>query len=388
MTSTTALRVLMMTDSLNSGGAERVAVDIANSLDRASHRVWFCATRVGGPLAERLAPDVPVTVLERAATWDLTKLVKFAQLVRRNEIDLVHTHGRGTMKFVALARALGLIDVRHVFHDHFGWLHLDRGADRGLRRAMLTEVDAYLGVDDRLCSWARQTVGLPDDRVHLVRSGVDISRFRGDDRVDLRGMLGLPDDAVVVVMAANFRPQKDHPTLFRAMASLSEADRARLHLVIIGSTSADVDYHAGCVEMIERLGLTETIHLIGARDDVPAALRGADAAVLSSKNETGPLVVLEYMAAGLPFVATDTGQITRSVRNLDVGLIPSPRDHREMAGALTTLLAMTVDERRAMGERGRRAARELFDQPIVTREIEQIYRTAMGDRGPAGHGRP
>jgi len=372
------LRVLMMTDSLNAGGAERVAVDVANTLDRSTHEVWFCATRVGGPLVDRVAPDVEVTVLGRRATWDLTKLLTLARLVRSNRIDVVHTHGRGTMKFVALARALKLIDAKHVFHDHFGWLHLDRGASRGLRRAMITQVDVYLGVDSRLCTWARDTVGMPADRVHLIRSGVDHQRFQGVTPVDLRAELGLGADDVVAVMAANFRPQKDHPTLLRAMALLPDDLRARFHLVIVGSTTADDDYFAGCAEMIDRLGLADSVHLHGPSDDVPGMLAGADFAVLSSKNETGPLVVLEYMAAGVPFVATDTGEITRSVRDLDVGLIPAPRDHREMADALRTMLEMAPDQRRAMGERGRVASATRYDQPIVTRVIEERYRDVVG----------
>ncbi len=105
--------------------------------------------------------------------------------------------------------------------------------------------------------------------------------------------------------------------------------------------------------------------------------------MLSSKNETGPLVVLEYMAAGCRSSPPTPGEITRAVRDLDVGFVPPPRDHREMAAGPGALLAMTVDERRAMGERGRRAARERFDQPIVTREIEAIYRR-VGRRHPTG----
>lgn len=368
-------RVLMMTDSLNSGGAERVAVDVANSLDRDTHEVWFCATRVGGPLVETLAPDVPVTVLGRTATWDLTKLVPFARLVRRHRIDVVHSHGRGTMKFVALARALGLIEVDHVFHDHFGWLHLDRGADRGLRRAMLDQVDRYLGVDSRLCAWARDTVGMPDDRVLLMRSGVDWQRFDGVAPVDLRAEFDIPADGVVAVMAANFRPQKDHPTLFRAMAMLEEELLDDFHLVIVGSTTADLGYFAGCAEMIERLGLSDVVHLAGPSDNVPGILAGADFAVLSSKNETGPLVVLEYMAAGLPFIATDTGEITKSVRGRGVGFVPAPRDPADMVDALNEMLRMTPGERKEMGRRGKEAARDVFAQDLVTRRIEGCYRS-------------
>lgn len=367
------IRVLTVNDSLNVGGAERVAVDIVNTLDRSSFEVGFCSTRVTGPLADRLAEDVELTILHRTATWDMSKLVTFARLVRSGSYDLVHTHGRGTMKFVALSRALGMVDVPHVFHDHFGWLHIDRGVSRGLGAAIRREVDAYVGVDGRLCDWARTTVGIPERRVHLIRSGVDLSRFSGVEPVDLRAELGLPGDAIVVVMAANFRPQKDHPTLFRALTELSVEQREHLRVVIVGSTEADPAYYAGCRAMMERLGVDDLITIAGPRDDVPAVLAGADAAILTSKNETGPLVVLEYMAAGLPFIATDTGEITKAVRGLGIGFVPAPRDHHEVADAIRSLLELGPEGRKAMGEKSRRAAAEHFTQHAATAEVQRVY---------------
>jgi glycosyltransferase involved in cell wall biosynthesis len=367
------VRVLVANDSFNVGGAERVAVDVANSLDRARFEVSFCSTRVDGPLRTELRDDVDVTILHRRARWDLGKLVTFGRLVRRQQIDIIHTHGRGTMKFVALAQALGLVRCHHVFHDHFGWLHIDRGADRGLRRALQHGVDAYIGVDARLCDWARDAAGLDPARIHLVRSGVDVSRFQDRTPVDLRRELGLGEDVLILVMVANFRPQKDHPTLFHAIADLPADQRARLHLVICGSTTADEEYHAGCMAMADRLGISGLVTTLGPRNDTADLLAGADAAVLSSKNETGPLVVLEYMASGLAFVATDTGEITRAVRDLDVGLIPAPRDHREVAEALSELIEMTPQQRSAMGERGRRVVLERFSQQMAVRLIEEVY---------------
>ncbi|MFN7149747.1 MAG: glycosyltransferase [Microthrixaceae bacterium] len=381
MTPLRRTRVLMMTDALSVGGAERVAVDIANTLDPQQFDARFCATRDDGPLHARIHERIPVTILGRAATWDLPKLLAFAAQVRAEGIDLIHSHGRGTLKFVALTQALGLIDVKHVYHDHYGWLHIDRGADPGLRRALRAHVDAFIGVDTRLCDWAVSTAGVDPDRVHLVRSGVDIDRFDDLRPVDLRQRLGLPQDSFVLMMVANFRPPKDHPTLFRAIAELPEDLRARLHLVISGTTTADPEYHRNCMAMAERLGIRDQVHDIGEQDDVPELLAGADAAVLSSKNETGPLVILEYMAAGLPFLATDTGEIAAAVRDLGVGYIRPPRDHYEVADGLAALIRATPSERREMGSRGRDIARSQFSQALATARIEAIYRDVLALQG-------
>lgn len=366
-------RVLAVTDSLEVGGAERVAVDIANSLDRDQFEALVCATRCDGPLRDMLLPDVEVAIIGRRATWDLAGMARFAHWVRARDIDVVHTHGRGTMKFVALCRRAGLLDTPHVFHDHYGHLHLDRQTTASMRSALRTGVDVYLGVDSRLCDWARTSAGLPPGRVHLARSGVDLSRFEGVEPVDLREEFGLPGVEVVLVMVANYRQQKDHPTVFRALAALPPDVRRRLAVVTIGSTTSEPGYFDRCWDMASELGVTDSIRVAGARSDARRLLAGADAGLLASKNETGPLVVLEYMASRLPFIATDTGEITRAVRGLPIGYTPAPRDPIELADAMADLLALGADERQAMGRRGRAVAEDVFDQRRVTRQIEQIY---------------
>jgi glycosyltransferase involved in cell wall biosynthesis len=371
------LRVMMATDTLDLGGAEQVAVDLANSLDRSQIEVSFCATRHDGPLRRNLLDDVDVRILGRRSTWDVQKMVEFGRLTRSLGIDVVHSHGRGSMRFVAVCKVLGLVRAQHLFHDHFGRLHIDRSAGFRARVPLHRGVDHFVGVESRLCDWAVDTVGLAPERVDLVRSGVDVSRFDGVAAVDLRKEFDLGDPDLVLVMIANYRPQKDHPTLFRAIAELEPSQRERLRLVVVGSTEADPGYHRGCMDMLDRLGIAELVHSAGQRDDAPALLAGADAAVFSSKNESGPLVLLEYMASGLPFVATETGEIAHAVKGTGVGILTEPRDYLELSDALDRLLQMSTAERSEMGARGRRLVEEQFEQRLVAREVESIYQRLM-----------
>ena len=127
------------------------------------------------------------------------------------------------------------------------------------------------------------------------------------------------------------------------------------------------------MEMLERLKIHHLVRTIGVRNDAPALMAGADAGVFSSKNESGPLVLLEYMASKLPFVATETGEIAHAVKDAGVGILTEPRDYLALADGLAALLEMTPEQRAEMGERGRQLVITEFEQHVVVRQVEAIY---------------
>lgn len=369
-------QVLHVVDSLDLGGAERMAVELASLTDPEEFAVSLCATRAGGPLAAALSDDVPLDVLGRRRRWDAGGVLRFRRIVRDRRIDIVHTHGRGSAQFVALCRAGGL-RVRHVFHDHFGGVDVDAHAGAGLRLACRWGVDAYIGVHRTLCDRAVETLGLPASRVHLVPNGVMVGRFTPATPADENQNLRL-------VAVAGFRPDKDHGTLLRAVAQC----RAPVELLLVGATApAHAGYLADCRALVDHLGLAQRVTFAGGRDDVPVVLAGADAGVLSSRTESGPLALLEYMAAGLPFVVTDTGEVTARVKESGAGLVVPVGDPTAMAAALDRLAGMAPAERAAMGARGRARVEAEFDQWVVARRVADVYRSMLAAPAPAGRAR-
>jgi glycosyltransferase involved in cell wall biosynthesis len=356
---------------------ERMAVELSNVLDPAEFDVMLCATRAGGPAGDELRDGVPLVVLHRRSRWDVSGISRFGRLVRSREIEVVHSHGRGTAKLVSLCRATGLISSRHVFHDHFGEIEIDDRVEPGLRLAARTGVDRYLGVSRALCEWAVDGLGLRPDRVALVPNGIDLRRF---DAEKLGQTQGLPDglptapDAIVAAAVAGFREAKDHPTLLRALASCE--NRHRVQLVLIGASSGDA-YARRCHTMIADLGLSGQVRMLGARTDVPAVLAASDIGVLSSASESGPLALLEYMAAGLPYAVTEAGELGRAVKAAESGFVVPPRSPAALGAAIDRLVSMAPSERRAMGARGRSLVLERYDQRRVAAEVAAVYRSVV-----------
>lgn len=362
--------VAQIIDSLDAGGSEHMAVDIANLLDRGRFRSFVIATRALGPLAARVQNGTELYALQRRSKWDPRGPLELRKLVRDHEIAVLHSHGRSTAKFVALLRFARVVRVRHVMHDHDGARASDDHVDLGFRLAVRLGVDEFIGVDERLCVMARDRIGMPPAQVRLVRNGVDSSAFRQVEPIDLETEFGLPPHRMAVVSVANLRPVKDHPTLIRALARSSALEL--VHVILVGDRS-DEGYVAHCLDLAEDLGVSDHVCIAGPRPDVPRVLAAADIGILSSSSESGPLALLEYMAAGIPFVATDAGEIARAVAHRGAGVIVPTRDPVELAAALDRVALSTKADRVAMGETGRLLARTEFDQHATVDAISTVY---------------
>lgn len=365
------LRVLHVIDGLGLGGMERMAVELANLMDPSEFEVAMCVTRQEGPMADELDASVPLRVLYRRARWDPAGMARFARLVRARRIDVVHSHGRGTAKFVGLCRAARLIRSRHVFHDHFGSIDVDRRVDRGLKLATHLGVDRYVGVSEALCRWAVGCLGVPHARVTLVANGVDARRFEPAPRA--------PAGTVTVVMVGGLREVKDHTTALRALGGSEH--RQNVELLVVGPTYGD-GYERACLGLVDDLGLGSHVRLLGPCTDIPAVLAASDIGVLASRSESGPLALLEYMAAGLPYVVTNTGELARRVRSSGAGFVVPPGDVDAWRAALDRLIAMDPAERTAMGLIGRALVLERFDQRLAAGEVASVYRSLPPGRGP------
>jgi glycosyltransferase involved in cell wall biosynthesis len=349
--------ILHVIDSLAPGGAERMAVEIANATEQTRFRVGLCVTRSNTTLACELHPDIPLYVLDRSARFDWKGFCKFRQVVNQQAVDLFHVHGRSTMAFLALCKSIHLVDQPVLFHDHFS-IEINDSVPPWFRWWGSKYVAQYVGVYDKLAHWA-QRAGIDASRIHIIGNALNLSRIFNAEPLDIRQECGIPIDTMLGVCIGSIRPQKGLELLFRALREL-HCDIPFVILVIGGV--GDQNYYQKCLRELEQLGRLDQVRLLGSRGDIPNILRGGvDFAVISSLSESGPLVLIEYMAAGLPFVATHVGNICQRAHDLGVpGFVP-PGNPLALARALQQLLSLSPLERKERGEIGRHIALEHFD---------------------------
>lgn len=368
-----ALHVLHVIDGLGLGGAERMLVDIANATVADGHRVSVCVTRADDTLARELDPRVELLVLRRRGRVDPAALVRLAAWLRRRKIDVVHAHMRSNLVFALALRAMNLVRAPIVFHDHYGTIETDNSIPPWFRVGRRW-IAHYVGVYDRLCEWAGRA-GVPAARTTTIPNALDLARLRGAAPVDLRAELGVAPDVPIGVMVGRLRRDKGVELLLEAVAR--SRHRGRMRVVLVGG-DGEPDYTADCRRRFDDLGLADTITFLGPRTDVPGLLPSADFALLASHTESGPLVLIEYLAAGLPVVATRVGDIGRRLAAAGVPGFVEAGDVAAFAAELDALVALDRAQRHARGALGRRILDEGWDIRAAMPRWYEVYRAAMG----------
>jgi glycosyltransferase involved in cell wall biosynthesis len=206
-------------------------------------------------------------------------------------------------------------------------------------------------------------------KVRLVRNAVDVHRF-APSTAPLPSE-GRPPRLLYVGLLT---PRKGVLDLIEASRALQ--DEGVVHeLRLLGGTPDEGPAAAHPVLEAARGHAT----LLGTRSpgEMPQEYAQADVFCLPSWWEAMPLSVLEAMAAGLPVVASDVGEVRHIVGDGATGLVVPSRSPQSLASALRKLLADPVGARR-MGCAGRARAEEQFSSDVMADALDEVYREVLG----------
>ncbi len=358
-----ANKVVHVITGLGVGGAERTLTSVALAKHRTGLPVSVVTLTSGGRFATVLRDKgVHVTSLGmRRSVPNPFAILRLARLLRRERPDVIQSWMYHA-DLAALA-ATYLSGRRRATRLFWGV----RCSDMEPRR---------YGLQLRLLIWVCKTLSrLPDGvianseagrKVHLglgyrprrfdvVDNGIDAARFASveTEREAVRRELGIDDGVPVMAMVARLDPMKDYLNYLNALRSLPG-----VQALAIGAGT-------------EALPATAGLHRLGQRDDVPRLLGACDILVLSSAFGEGfPNAIVEGMAAGLPVVATDVGDVRRIVG--DGGIIVPPRDAQALADAVSRLLADPT-AREQMGEAGRQRVATEYSFAKTLDAFDEIY---------------
>lgn len=334
------MKIVILTRSLEVGGAQRQVVTLAGGLRERGHNV-VVAVFYGGHVLERGLEEagIPLCYLGKTGRWDvpgfLSRLIRF---LRRERPDVLYAFQSGASIFGTLARPLMsaklVWGVRHSNMDFSRYGRVPCLAYR-LQCAMSHIPDLIIANSRAGLDHARSN-GFPDDRSIVIPNGIDTELFRPDpeSRQRVRAELGVSGSEMLIGLVGRLDVMKDHPTFLRAAARLARV-RADVRFVCVGPGKDQ--YACEIRALADSLGLASRIIWAGARGDMPAVYNALDMLVSSSSFGEGfPNVLGEAMACGTPCVVTHVGDSPWVVG--DCGEIVMPRDPVALDAAITRML--------------------------------------------------
>ncbi|HEY8002315.1 MAG TPA: glycosyltransferase [Solirubrobacterales bacterium] len=369
------VKVVVMLDSIQRpGGGERLAIEGAIRLDPERFERTLCLTRWDDeferqePARELLArlrsAGVRVIGLRRRGRFDLWAWRPLLRLLRCERIDVLHAHLFGSNVWASVLGRIARVPVV-IAHEHM-WAYNGGGLRPLIDRELIARLaDTFVAVSQQGRRSMIEVERIPAERVVVVTNG--IPEMAAGDGARIRDELGIPPQAPLVGSVGHLRAEKAYEVLIEAAGELLP-ERPQLRVLIAGEGPER--------DSLERLSATlelgAAVTLAGARDDIPDLLAALDVAVCCSDFEGGPLSVMEYMAAGLPVVATRVGGLPELVRDGETGVLVPARDPRALALALAELLDDPV-RRRELGAAGRELVRSDYGIDAWVASLESLY---------------
>ncbi len=381
------IKVVHLITRLDFGGAQQNTLWTVGRLDAEKYEAVLACGK-GGEL-DRQARENSEKGLCRAVffssiqreinpAWDLIALFALWNFFRKEKPDIVHTHSSKAGILGRLAAwAAGVKVVIHTYHG-FGFNDFQNPIVKKiyvfLERLCAVKSQALIFVSRANWDYALKSGIGPESKFHLIRSGVDLSRFPAlvSDAALKKKELGFEPDAPLVVSIGNLKPQKN-PLDFVLMAAKVASKIARAQFLFIG----DGPLRAAVEERARELGVDGRIRFPGWRKDAAEWLAMSEVFVLTSLWEGLPRALVEAMKSGLSCAVYATDGIRDIVQDGENGFSVSPGDCENLADRVIELLE-NADLRRSLGRKAEKSIGPEFDINGMVLAQEKLYEQLLG----------
>lgn len=364
------LRILQFITPNGFYGAERWVLALANNLSEQVDCCDLAVTREHenqdlsiADLYPRARGEVHTLTMNGRFDWRVVK--QLTELIKRQRIDVIHTHGYKSDIIGCLAAkkaGIKIVCTPHGFSERAG-LKLQIYMKLGLMA--LRRVDAVAPLSPELLI-DMQRLNVPKEVVHFIENGVDLTELEPYRKPIGQGNVALLDSPHIGYVG-QLIPRKG----VRGMLTMFEKLRhrypkAQLTLVGDGEERAELEAYA------KTLKSREHIHFAGFRSDRLALVKDFDVFVMTSSLEGIPRCLMEAMAIGTPVVAYDIPGVNELVHEADTGLLAPLGDTDGLARQVIRLCEQP-ELRQQIILSGRERVDQRFSAKRMATEYEQLF---------------
>jgi len=336
------INLLYIITKLELGGAQKQLLNLIRCLDKERFSTLLF-TAQEGLLAQEASSIADLTLnksryLERAINpvKDLLALIELSFFIKKNKIDIVHTHSSKAGILGRLAARLARVKI--IIHTVHGWSFNDYQSSLKriffiwLERIAATFTDKLIVVSKYdMAKGLEYHIGSAD-KYAVIKYGIDYQEFTTNEQ-NIKEELGIPANNSVVTMISCLKPQKS-PQDFIRIAALVTKELSNVKFILAG----DGSLRRAVEDLVNEFNLEQKVILLGWRKDTPRLLSITDVLLLTSLWEGLPIAVLEGMSCAKPVIATNTGGIAELIRDGETGFLVKPGNIKMISKKLIILL--------------------------------------------------
>jgi glycosyltransferase involved in cell wall biosynthesis len=362
------VKILHILDSLNRGGTETFVLDVCRNASKNGFEMTFVATG-GGTLENDFANSgIDFIRLQRKLPIDFNLIFKLRKIIKERKIEIVHAHQavegihgyfatRGTKAKCVLSYHAYVADAKN----------------RWTLKFLIPRVSANLVVSKFLLDFYKNEIGLNTKSFQVLYNGVDLKRLTPSQN-DFRAELNLKKDDLLIGMIGNFyvAERKDQMTLCKALPKVF-AEFPNANCIFVGGIEKGAEQKfADCKDFCKSNNISDNVHFLGSRDDVPDILNSLDLFAFSSLHEGLPIALNEAMLAKIPIVVSDIEPLLEATQNGKFAAVFPKRDADKLADEIIKLL-QNNELRSNLANASFEFAKETFSIEAHLRNLKKIY---------------
>lgn len=352
-----------MCSSSATSGAERHVFSLATTLRARGHQVKIVVPTDGWlPMIAESAGIPTHTTWMKGSGW-LRTMGYLIRDVRKNKIDVVHTHLTRAAyigHYLGLLTGVPIVTSVHIANNDQIYRRLARRNNR------LVAVSNFV----RGMLHGR---GVPERYIDTIYNGTDFVDYESASPDKVREELGIPKDRQVIGLVARICRDKGQIEMISALKQVREQHRDA-HLLFVGRV--EEEFQSEVNQALDEFKMRDHVTFAGVRHDVHRILDSVTMSSLPSRMETFGVAAIEAMARGKAVVATRVGALPEVVRHQQTGLLVELSPD-EIAEAVSYLLT-NASEREEMGRMGRNVVKEKFTLGEMGLRFESVYLRASG----------
>lgn len=320
------MRIVQLIDSLEAGGAERMAVNFANELCCKIDFSGLVVSRSEGQLFNQLDKKVDYLFLNKKSIIDIKSIKKLITYVKKNQIDVIQAHS--TSFFLAFLIKMFKPSIKLVWHDHYGDSEFLNKRPTFVLQFIIPFFYGVISVNNNLKNWAKDKLNIKNV---IYLPNFPVEEIEIDNKTNLKGI-----SRKRITCLANLRPQKNHFLLLKTAQKLKISNPDwTFHLV--GKDFEDL-YSQEIKDLIVSLKLAENVFVYNSRQDIKNILSQSDIAILTSSSEGLPLALLEYGLNKKAVIVTNVGEIPAIIKNNENGILVSSNDENVFYQSILKLI--------------------------------------------------